>query len=261
MEDTVGGRRRTELDGLLRWSGLGVCLVAVQLSAVLGATVPQNTPDGQTPDTEDPGGTGGENSDDSLATTVGFVVVLFVLVLAILMTVLLCVRHGMCSCQNKGDTPAKHPPLTPSHSSRGGGGAGNGGGSRSNRSPLVSTSSLRSSQRGGGGGHSTQSPNSHHHHSHHHHHSSHHHSHHSSPRRHNGHTTTGGSSIGNGTNSGTSLAGSSSFSQHIHHHMRSASMDPPLPNNISPYPRNAFPLPAVQVTCDYVHQCWSGIPH
>ena len=36
MEDTVGGRRRTELDGLLRWSGLGVCLVAVQLSAVLG---------------------------------------------------------------------------------------------------------------------------------------------------------------------------------------------------------------------------------
>lgn len=199
-----------------------------------GAHIPQHTPTSEDP----PSGNNDSGAeDDSVATTVGFVVILFVLVLAILMTVLLCVRHGMCSCQNNKPPPPNHAAVTPASRMTGG------NATRTNRSPLVSTSSVRSSQRGG---HSTHSPNSHHyHHSHHHHQNSHHHHHHSSsshsPRRHNGHV--GGPTIdrvANGTNSGTSIGDSSGFSQH-HHNMRSASMDPPLTSNISPYP--GMPIP------------------
>ena len=172
-------------------------------------------------------------------------VVLFVLVLAVLLTVLLCVRHGMCSCSSK-KPPPNHAPVKPAARLTGAGG-GSSSSSRANRSPLVSTSSVRSSQRGGG--HSTHSPNfySHHthhsHHHHHHHHSQHsHHLHHShsSPRRHNGHVGSTDRTV-HGTNSGTSIGGSSSYSQHHHPNMRSASMDGPLPSNISPYPGMPFP--------------------
>lgn len=203
---------------------------------VLGESGPgDNTgPTGPPSSTNDDSGDGG-TVQNTVATTVGFVVVLVILVMAVLMTVLLCIRHGMCSC------PGKKPPPTNAQVTPASRMAGGGSNSRVNRSPLVSSSSMRSNHsRGGGPSPNTVFP---HHHSHHHHyHHSHHHSHassHSSPRRHNGHA--GGTPVDrSGNHSGPSIGGSSGYSQH-HHHMRSASMDPPLPTNISPYPGMPFP--------------------
>ena len=189
--------------------------------------------------TETPSGTNaGGTTETSVATTVGFVVILLILVLAVLVTVLLCVRQGLCVCLSK-KPPAGQAPTSPAREPTD---------SRANRSPLVSSSSVRSNNQRGG--HSTHSPNAafnlpHSHHHHHSHHSHHHHSHsHTSPRRYsnnnNGHVV--GAPVDHtmtSNNSGTSIGDSSAYSQH--HNMRSASMGPPLPNNISPYPGMPFP--------------------